>query len=209
MEISAAERWFSVERMIPYVAACQGDPQRALVLYEWNANVGAAFWRTLGHVEELVRNAMHTQLTNWALVNYGDPCWYGVAAELLSGQANTAVAQARTRATRSDVPETLGRVVAELTFAFWRYLVSSRYDRSLWRPALRYTFPGKSRRTVATTLESLHLLRNRIAHHEPIHHLDLAELRVLTLALASWADAGAATWIAGGDSVGRLLRARP
>lgn len=131
------------------------------------------------------------------------------ADELLSDRANSAVAQARARATRSDVPETLGRVVAELTFAFWRYLESSRYDRSLWRPALRHAFPGRSRRAVATVLHPLHLLRNRIAHHEPIHHLDLADLRVRALDLASWVDTDAAAWIATGDAVGRLPGTRP
>lgn len=209
MDLSDAERWFSVERMTPYATACEGDPQRALDLYEWNADIAAAFWRTLGHVEVLVRNAVHVRLVDWSLANHGDPCWYRMVDGLLSPQANAAVAEARARATRSGVPETGGRVVAELTFAFWRYLVSSRYDRTLWRPALRHAFPGKGRRSVATVLERLHLLRNRIAHHEPIHHLDLTDLRAQALTLASWVDAGAATWIADGDTVGRLLRARP
>lgn len=209
MDLSDAERWFSAERMVPYVSACAGDRQRAFALYGWNADIGAAFWRTLGHIEVLVRNAMHAQLTRWSLASYGDAYWYLMAEHLLSAPANTAVAAARARATRSDLPETPGRVVAELTFAFWRYLASSRYDRSLWRPALRRAFPGRSRGAVATSLDSLHLLRNRIAHHEPIHRLDLAGLRADAMALTSWIDAGAATWIVGGDTVARLLSERP
>jgi hypothetical protein len=34
-----------------------------------------------------------------------------------------------------------GKVVAELTFGFWRYILAGTYQATLWSPALRHAFP--------------------------------------------------------------------
>lgn len=208
-ELVDVERWFSVERLAPYVHACAGLPSRAVDLYSWNAEVAAALWRTLGHVEVLLRNAVNGQLVGWSTRTYDESRWYLAFSHLFDWRTQGDIDEARRRATRTGRSETVGRVVAELNFGFWRYLVASRYDRSLWRTTLFRAFPGRDRREVERHLAALHSVRNRIAHHEPIHHLDLTDLRARALTLASWVDAGAATWIADGDTVGRLLRARP
>lgn len=38
--------------------------------------MSGAFWVTLGHVEVLIRNAMHQQLTAWSTRTYREPRWY-------------------------------------------------------------------------------------------------------------------------------------
>lgn len=207
--LSDIERWFSVERMAPYLGCCNGDQQKAVELDEWNARMSAALWLTLGHVEVLVRNAMHARLTHWSRQEHGDSRWYLTAQRHLSAQAREAVTEARRRVSRSGRDEAPGRVVAELTLAFWRNLTASRYDRSLWRTTLHYAFPGQERHTVASSLREMHLLRNRIAHHEPVHQLDLARRRQQALDLAEWVDPGAGGWISRHDDVARLLLARP
>ncbi|WP_203923445.1 hypothetical protein [Rugosimonospora africana] len=70
-------------------------------------------------------------------------------------------------------------VVAELQFGFWTSLLSnhrgSQYGRLLWVPTLHRSFPhyhGR-RRDLHDNYEAMRLLRNRIMHHEPIHHRDL------------------------------------
>ncbi len=40
--ISWAERWLSADRLAPYLAACGGDCERALELYEWNISLAHA-----------------------------------------------------------------------------------------------------------------------------------------------------------------------
>jgi hypothetical protein len=55
-------------------------------------------------------------------------------------------------------------------FGFWWSLLSDEYNRRLWQPALIHAFHGPvRRRTLHGELNDLRLLRNRIAHHEPIH----------------------------------------
>jgi hypothetical protein len=70
------------------------------------------------------------------------------------------------------IPVTEGKVIAELTFYFWRRLYGPEYEQALWRPSLKRTFPDKklSRASVAIQLEHLYQARNRLAHHEPVLH---------------------------------------
>lgn len=67
-----------------------------------------------------------------------------------------------------------GKVVAQLTFGFWRYLTSAAHEVTLWRPALHHAFPsGTNRMDVDMRIGRAHKLRNRIAHHEPLLALDI------------------------------------
>ncbi len=69
-----------------------------------------------------------------------------------------------------------GKIIAELTFGFWLQLIDSKLEHSLWVPCLHKAFaPRKApkRATFNQQLEGLRQLRNRVAHHEPIFHLDL------------------------------------
>jgi len=101
-------------------------------------------------------------------------------------------------------------VVAELPFGSWRYLLASRYERTFWRTGLYWAFPGQGRRqAVYTRLAGIHQLRNRIAHHEPIHNRPLARLHDDALLVAEWACPGTRTWIAARSAAPRLLASRP
>ena len=85
------------------------------------------------------------------------------------------------------------------------------YERSLWFPTLRYAFPGLQRRGIRRdaheAMRSLHLLRNRIAHHEPIHNRPLAKLHDQALTTAGWVCPVTRQWIAARSRVPELLAA--
>lgn len=205
------EHFFSAERMAPYLAACQGDRGRTEALYAWNANLSAACWRTLGHVEIVLRNALHNELEMWSAKQFGDPCWYRVAEAELHSNGRADIARAIRRANATGRQETSGRVVAELSLGFWRYLLASRYDPTLWRWCLYRAFPHATgaRRAVERQVADVHRLRNRIAHMEPLHHLPMSRLHASTLAVAGWISPVARDWISSGDQVPRLLDNRP
>ncbi|WP_086819321.1 hypothetical protein [Allokutzneria sp. NRRL B-24872] len=190
------EQRLSAERLAPYRAVCGGDLGAALTLYEQNARISAAFWRTLGHVEVLVRNAMHSALVDRS----GRADWYVPLAGLLTEKAQKDIASAQARVARNGRTATPGRVVAELPFGFWRYLLAARYDRTLWRTCLKDAFPGASglRREVHDKVAGLHELRNRIAHHEPVHNRPLRRLRADALVVAGWICPSSRAWVGAG-----------
>ena len=51
------ERWLSEPRLRRYLDACQGDFARALELYEWNLDLGAALMKDIAYFEVALRNA--------------------------------------------------------------------------------------------------------------------------------------------------------
>ena len=71
---------------------------------------------------------------------------------------------------RENIPVSDGKIIAELTFAFWKRLYSAEYEHQLWRTTLKRTFPNKSlkRAQVSAQLEIVYQMRNRLAHHEPV-----------------------------------------
>lgn len=64
-----------------------------------------------------------------------------------------------------------GQVVAQLTMHFWKRLFSENYEKTLWKRGLRKVFPNKhlTRPQVASQLEVIYEMRNRLAHHEPVY----------------------------------------
>lgn len=204
------ERRISPERLALYRAVVGGDLERAVELYLWNAEAGAAFWTLLGHLEVLVRNSMHQQLTNWSVRVSGDTAWCRGLRHLFNWQTAQDIATARRRATAGGRPETAGRIVAELPMGFWRFLLASRYERTLWRTCLYKAFPGQGRRSaVPDKLSGRHQLRNRIAHHEPVHNRPLVALHADALQLAVWVCPTTGTWITAQSAVVAVLTRKP
>ncbi|WP_137726530.1 Abi family protein [Prescottella subtropica] len=205
------------ERLAPYKAAAGGDVERALDLYEWNSKVSAAVFEDLGYLEVVLRNACHNQLHQWNHRQNGDPLWY--RHSVFGPASQDDIGKARQRATRGGRPELPGRVVAELMFGFWRFLHARSYEATLWTPCLRLAYPHlqpRRRQTVYTRLDHLNTLRNRIAHHEPIHRAqiagtgkDIAGLHSELLEVLGWIDPVIADWVRARSDVPALLHARP
>jgi hypothetical protein len=178
------------DRLRSYLASCGQDLDRALTLYEWNLTASSAVMQTTAMVEVIVRNALDARLVSRA-TRRGSASWLDVVPLDARGYAD--IDRARFRAAwngRSAL--THGKVIAELNFGFWRYLTAQRYHASLWVPALHDAFPGghedlrRRRREVEQHLANLMLVRNRAAHHEPIHRRNLDRDLDTAVELARW-----------------------
>lgn len=205
-------RRLSAERFRPYVAAAGGDVAQALRLYEWNTAVSGAFFESLGALEVLLRNALHEELAALHAAAGLPGRWYDDPRQVLTPRARQDIAQARQRLAQAGRPATPGRVVAELSFGFWRFLLARRHEHTLWTPALRKAFPllrPARRALVHDPLERLHLLRNRIAHHEPVHRRNLRRDYLEMTFVAGAICADTAHWIARTSRVTAVLARRP
>ncbi|WP_197685992.1 hypothetical protein [Actinoplanes derwentensis] len=173
-----------------------GDLGAALDLYSWNAGVSAALGETIGHVEVVLRNALHERLSAWSRQRFQEPRWYLVRGLGLQERAVDDIRAARTRVARSARPETPGRVVAELGLGFWRFLLANHYDGTLWRQTLHRAFPGQAqRRVIHDGVAVLHLCRNRLAHNEPIFNRPVADIHATALGVAGWICPVSQGWI--------------
>ncbi|WP_103351017.1 hypothetical protein [Amycolatopsis sp. CA-128772] len=195
----------SSPRFAPYLAKAGGDLAAAIELYWWNVDVSAAFYFPLHCLEVALRNALHRQLSE----SFGRDDWWSVAP--LRKKGPQLVAVARRKLTERGRPGTADNVVAELSLGFWVSLVSRNYTRDLWVPYLHKVFPRYpgGRGALHHDLTTVLLFRNRIMHHEPIHHRHLeADHRTIRRVL-DYLSPAMITQLEPYDRVERTLKQRP
>lgn len=81
------------------------------------------------------------------------------------------------------------RILPRLGFGFWRYLLSKRYESSLWAPHLQHVFSAqapRSRKLIENRVREILVLRNRLAHHEPLASPDFNDLLHKSFELLEW-----------------------
>jgi hypothetical protein len=202
----------SVERLGPYRREVNDDLVAAIMLYEWNTVMSAALWADITDLEVLVRNTMHQHLTEWSARQYDEPRWYLDPGGILTPRHRADVAAARLRIAHNHPlkVETPGRIVAELSFGFWRYLLAGHYDRTLWKPCISSGFPGQPVRSpLHGRLSRLHELRNRIAHAEAIYRRHLSQLHEDLLTVIEWINPTLRQWVQQRSTVQATLAQRP
>lgn len=205
--VNVAQR-LSPDRLKTYMEATGGNLLRALDLYKWNIALSGALFEAIAVVEVVVRNEIDNSLTAWAQSRGAD--WMDIAPLDEKGRGDIAKARSRNAKNPSH-----GKVLAELNFGFWRFLVANRYLHTLWIPTMSGAFPhlgghpGERRKVVERSIERLWFLRNRIGHHEPIHrrnvHRDLASMT----SLLDWICPDTSSWATDQRRVQDILIQRP
>ena len=210
-DVETLVRLLTRERLRSYLAITSNEAA-ALTLYDWNTRASAEVLATVAMVEVLVRNALDDALQSWAHNRHRVTEWFDIS--VLDARGTADLALARSRAATSGPPPH-GKVVAELNLGFWRYLVAWRYHTALWVPAAHRAFPHGSqdlrvrRREVERRMADLLLVRNRAAHHEPIHRRNLAKDHRDAVQLASWIDAAAGAWVHQQSRLATVAQSRP
>lgn len=85
------------------------------------------------------------------------------------------------------------------------------YETSLWQPGLFRAFPllpQARRKLLHHELNVLRGLRNRIAHHEPIHHMDIGYLRDLIVRVTGYVEPDVADFVLSVEQVSQALNRR-
>lgn len=206
-------KWLGIPRFNAYLQACDGEHDRAVALYNWNAEISAAFLEIIYHLEILFRNAIDRQFpaseADAQLTILRSDIWLCDPA-VLTDESREKVNDAIGRLQRERKQPTRGRVIASLSFGFWQALFSGVYE-GLWRTRLFGAFPhGNGRRRQIANLSGpiLHF-RNRIAHHEAIFSSDLDVRHDQILMLAGIIDTEAQSYIAALSRVKKLLLEMP
>lgn len=212
-DYATLRRVLTGERLGSYLAWSHQDLKHAFALYEWNLIASAAVMMTTGMVEVVVRNAMDGAMQDLAAAR-GWSSWFDSAPLDARGRAD--ITKARQRATRFGArPEVHGKVVAELSLGFWRYLAASRYLTTLWTPALYGAFAQgpadklQCQRRVDRNLQTLLLVRNRAAHHEPIHRRDLGRDLETAIEVTKWVDPRVGEWVRDLSTLAAVIAAKP
>lgn len=211
VDAAVLARGISAPRLSTYLRASSGNPARAVALYEWNASTAGLLGTALGHTEVVLRNAIDTALTARHQRLHRTGHWLDDPHLELDARARDDIATARGRLQRAGAPALHGKLIAELTFGFWRFLLARRYTTTLWsgiRPGFPH-MPGRDRRVIEAPVARLHLLRNRIAHHEPLLTEPLPDRYDDLLTLVGYVDPALRTWLDAITDVPHQLSRRP
>lgn len=199
----------SEPRFAPYLAAAHSDVH-AVELYRWNTLLSGAFYELLQHTEVVMRNAMDRELRRHAVSQGIRDSWLD-APSLLTPHMIERVDKARAYRRQMNKPAGHDDLVSELSYGFWRQLLVKAQMHKLWVPALHAAFPNLvgDPKQVRKAVHRTFILRNRIAHHEPIHQRDLMSDRKDCIEIVSWIDRDAKTWVKSDTRVLDIIRNDP
>lgn len=182
-----------MERFSLYLQWAEGDHARALELYALNMQVSEALYTPLQMLEVALRNRIHSVMRQARHER-----WFDDEGFLEVPIQRDQLAKAIQDITGDSREPVAGRIVAALTFSFWTSMFSPAYE-TLWQTTLhriarREDGKGLRRKDLSEPLNKIRVLRNRIAHHEPILHWDLPKHYQAMLRVTGWLSAPAATW---------------
>ncbi|MGF6147903.1 Abi-like protein [Kingella potus] len=171
----------STERFAPYLSQCGNNFDAACELYIWNMAVSGAFFPWLNMVEIVLRNRIHFALS---AVHGSRWVWQHGFINTLPKPKQGFNPRDELAAVGKKYGKTqqTGKVIADLNFAFWQQMLKKNQLHTLWNKHLSAAFPNldlakttdANRQTLYDHIEQIRKLRNRIAHHEPIHERDLS-----------------------------------
>lgn len=211
-DIAELREAISRARLTTYVSRSHGNVRRALDLYAWNIRAAAALYPILQVNEITLRNAV-----NRALEAQFGPQWpySGGFLRTLRTLDRDAFEAARVKLERNlrVARATTGDVVAAQTYWFWVMLLTSRFENRIWKREFAASFPHApaqiDRAVVHARADSLRVLRNRIAHYEPLLNYDLLGAYQRAAAMVRWISPAQATWVALRWPADRDLLKRP
>jgi hypothetical protein len=192
----AFEDALSAERFATYIAWAGGTRTLAIDLYTLNAQLSESLYTPLHMLEVTLRNSIHRVMGRAFGLS-----WYDTPQHQINVRQPDMLAKARSDLIDAGKDPTPGRMVASLTFGFWTAMLGKEYE-DLWQTTLhgiatRSDGKGLRRKDLSSPLVRIRVLRNRIAHHEPILYWDLPKHYEAILELTGWLAPAAADWCRG------------
>ena len=177
MKYSEFEYIFSQERTQRYLLATNSDTRKAMTLYRSNLHLAQEMFAVINCFEVALRNAIDRHMishfgNDWlrdAVVNGGmfdDPKMRETQRIVLKVYNKLVAENAYTHS----------QLLSNMEFGIWKYMFSAPQFAATGRTLLAI-FPNKPKSTktmhynntfVFNELDKINMLRNRIAHHEPI-----------------------------------------
>lgn len=177
MKFNEFQAIISADRLQRYLTACGGDTKKTMTLYRLNLNLSQEVFTLLSCFEVAIRNSIDAiMVAHFGCDWLRDAVMPGGIFDIpdCRDSANI-IRKAYTRLQRNN-NYTHNKLLAEMEFGVWKYMFANPQYRVTGRVLLSI-FPNKPRSTTQcqynntymfNELDGINILRNRIAHHEPI-----------------------------------------
>lgn len=187
-------RGLSLGRLNRYSKLAPNNKIKQLKLYVWNTELSESLYTPIQGLEVITRNYF-----NSTLIKFFGEKWYESSQIRFTYAQMHSLIQARENLQKEGKSLTADNLVAILSFGFWTGLLGSKYETSLWRTCLYKAFINKPspflRKNAHHEFDLIRILRNRIAHHEPILRQDLPHHYLRILKMIEWFCEETAGWI--------------
>ena len=178
-------------RFARYLDAARQNDADALALYQWNALLSQSLYIYIQCWEVCLRNKIDGFLRWKYSANWPYDQVKTLRGMTIGDRRRVDETRQRQEQLRASKRVSTDAIVADLSAGFWVSQLSGSYEIPYsWRYNLVRVFPCEPKLDAKTAwglCERALSLRNRVAHHEPIFHLDLElaheELRRLVEAM--------------------------
>ena len=177
MKFSEFQHILSEDRLQRYLLACGNDTRKTMTLYRLNLNLSQEVFTLLSCFEVSVRNAIDRILrvslgSDWLR----DSVLPGGVFDVPGCRDSAKIIRKAYNRLQRDNSYSHPKLLAEMEFGVWKYMFTNPQYRAVGRTLLAI-FPNKPRSSakvqynntyIFNELDGINILRNRIAHHEPI-----------------------------------------
>ena len=176
MKYSEFQHILSGERLQRYLLACDNNTRKTMTLYRLNLNLSQEVFTLLSCFEVAVRNAIDRILTERLGENWlRDAVLDGGIFDVPGCRDSAKIIKKAYNRLMRDGSYSHPKLLAEMEFGVWKYMFANPQYRAVGRTLLAI-FPNKPRSSaevqyntfIFNELDGINILRNRIAHHEPI-----------------------------------------
>ena len=223
MKYSDFERVISKERLRRYLIACNNDTRKAMLLYRYNLKISKEMFLIISCFEVALRNNIDNEMKkafgyDWlrdSILKNG--IFYNDKRAIKT----KAIIEYTYYELNNNGSYTHSKLLTEMGFGVWKYMFNNAMY-SLSGKCLLRVFPNKSKSSstnkynntyIFNELDKINILRNRIAHHEPIcfkkpAHIDTSTIKNCydsIMTLFSWMNINHKNLLYGLDHIDDLL----
>ena len=177
MKYSEFEDIFSAERTNRYLLAMHNNTRKAMTLYRDNLHLAQEMFAVINCFEVALRNAIDKHLTARLGANWlRDAVMPGGIFDHPQMRETQRIVRKVYDKLVTEGAYTHSQLLSNMEFGIWKYMFSAPQFRATGRTLLS-VFPNKPTSTptiqynntfIFNELDKINMLRNRIAHHEPI-----------------------------------------
>ena len=175
MNYTEIEQLISSVRLARYRQATANDKRKTLKLYRANVRLSGALLAVLSMFEVVLRNKIDNHYKMQYPLAPGDKGWLLHATLpggfLTQNGCHNSIIKVTKAYTELGIHYSHDRLVATLSFGFWKYLFKGNQYKAGGNTLL-HIFPNIPPHTtqahVFGKLDKINDLRNRVAHHEPV-----------------------------------------
>jgi hypothetical protein len=177
MKFSDFQNIISHKRTDRYLLATSSNTRKAMTLYRYNLQLSQEIFTLVSCFEVALRNAIDKNLSKNLGINWlRDSILPGGIFDNRTCEGSAKIIRKAYNQLSRSHTYTHHKLLAEMEFGIWKYMFANPQFTATGQTLLQI-FPNKPRSTpqqqynqsfIFNELDGINILRNRIAHHEPI-----------------------------------------